>query len=189
MITFLNLNQEKGDTWKFDKPGEYVVFFHNRSGKFTFDLAHKGVNVDIYGIFTGKNAEDYKVETVQHHTAGGAISNLLIKGVFEDMSRFDYSGLIRIEKKGQHSHAYQKNQNLILAPGVFVQSKPYLEILANDVFCTHGSTTGKLSQEQVFYLESRGLNPEEARQLIVQGFVGEVVDKIKEKVPSFKLQL
>ena len=50
MITFLNLNQEKGDTWKFDKPGEYVVFFHNRSGKFTFDLAHKGVNVDIYGI-------------------------------------------------------------------------------------------------------------------------------------------
>lgn len=186
MTQLINLNTEKKTTWHFDKPGDYMVFFHNLSGKFIFELAHKGVNVDIVAIFTGKNAEEYKVETIQHHQVGDSTSNLLIKGVFEDKSKFDYAGLIRIEKDGQQSHAYQKNQNLILSPGVFVQSKPNLEILANDVFCTHGSTTGKLSEEQLFYVQSRGLNREQSQKLLVKGFIEEAINKVKEKSPEFE---
>jgi Fe-S cluster assembly protein SufD len=106
----------------------------------------------MFGLFEGKSQDDFQIETVQHHLAQGSTSNLLIKGVFAESSRFDYSGLIRIEKEGQQSHAYQKNQNLLLSPDSFVQSKPFLEILANDVFCTHGSTTGKLNEEQIFYI-------------------------------------
>jgi Fe-S cluster assembly protein SufD len=186
MKNFIDVAKEQKDHYVFNTPGEYIVFMHNVSGKFTFEMAHEGATLEIYGLYTGKNQDDYKVETVQHHTASGSISNLFIKGVFDDESRFDYEGLIRIEKSGQKSHAYQKNQNLILSPKVFVESNPNLEILANDVFCTHGSTTGKLNADQIFYAKSRGLSTKAARELLIQGFIDEVYEKIKAKVPSFQ---
>ncbi len=170
----------------FSKPGEYVVFFHNVSGKYDIELAETGVTVYICGLFTGKNAEEYKIETVQHHIKPGAYSDLYIKGVFEDKSKFFYQGLIRIEKEGQQSHAYQKNQNLILSPEVYVESNPFLEILANDVFCTHGSTTGKLSKEDIFYLKSRGIQEQKAQKLLVEGFTAQVIDRVKEYIPDFE---
>lgn len=184
MATFINLNETPKNEIVFSRKGSYVVFFHNISGKFIFNLAHSGVELDIYGLFTGKNSDQFNIETIQRHTAPSAVSNLFIKGVFDDKSRFNYQGLIRLEKDAQQSHAYQKNQNLILSPGTFVESKPYLEILANDVFCTHGSTTGKINDEQLFYLKSRGISQEEAKKVIVQGFVYEIIEKIKEKIPS-----
>ncbi len=174
-------------THTFDRPGEYVVFMHNISGKFTVDLAAPDVNVDIFGLFVGTTDEQYTIETVQHHRAPRAVSNLYIKGVFDGTSRFNYQGLIRIEKTAQQSHAYQKNQNIILSPKTYVESKPFLEILANDVFCTHGSTTGKLNEEQIFYLASRGLARDEAKCVLVEGFIGEISDLIRRKVPSFEL--
>lgn len=187
MNSFTDLTKEKKDHIVFDTPGEHIVFMHNISGKFTFELAHEGADVQIYGLFVGKNKDEFKIDTIQHHTAPGSISNLFIKGVFDDESKFDYEGLIRIEKSGQKSHAYQKNQNLILSSKVFVESNPNLEILANDVFCTHGSTTGKLNEDQIFYAKSRGLSTKEARELLIQGFIQEVVDKVKAKVPEFEL--
>lgn len=187
MTTLINLNNEKKETYTFDKKDVYVVFFHNLSGKFTFELKKEGVELYIYGLFTGKNADQFKIETIQHHIAPGATSDLLIKGVFEDKSKLIYQGLIRIEKSGQQSHAYQKNQNLILSQDAFVDSRPFLEILANDVFCTHGSTTGKLNKEQLFYVKSRGLDEKESERLLIDGFVNEIYDKVKEKVPEFEV--
>lgn len=184
MATFINLNEKPDHDLVFDKAGSYVVFFHNISGKFTFNLAKSGVELDIFGLFTGKNSDQFTIETIQKHTAPSAVSNLFIKGVFDDKSRLNYQGLIRLEKDAQQSHAYQKNQNLILSPGTFVESKPYLEILANDVFCTHGSTTGKINQEQMFYLKSRGISTAEARKAIVAGFVYEIIEKVQVKVPD-----
>ena len=188
MAEFIHLNKTKETSLKFDKAGPYVVFMHDMSGKFTFELAHSKVEVDIYGLFTGNNSDQFTIETIQHHTAPGAVSNLFIKGVFDDKSRFNYQGLIRIEKSGQQSHAYQKNQNLILSPHTFVESKPYLEILANDVFCTHGSTSGKLNEEQLFYLKSRGISQEIAQKALVDGFIQEILEKITAKVPDVKTE-
>lgn len=162
----------------FDKPGKYVVFLHNLSGKVTVELNVPNVEVDIFGLFVGKSAKNFEIETVQHHKAPRTTSNLFIKGVFDDQSKFNYQGLIRIEKKAQKSHAYQKNQNLILSPGVFVESKPFLEILANDVFCTHGSTTGRLNREDLFYVCSRGFSEQSAKDLLVAGFIEDIFDKI-----------
>ncbi|MBP9691086.1 SufD family Fe-S cluster assembly protein [Candidatus Woesebacteria bacterium] len=188
-MKFINLNSKQHHHLTFDKKGEtYVVFFHNISGKFIFEIAASEIEVYIYGLFTGKGAEKYEIETIQHHTAPGSLSDLLIKGVFEDESKLIYQGLIRLEKSAQQSHAYQKNQNLILSRGVFVDSRPFLEILANDVFCTHGSTTGKLSPEQILYAQTRGLTYHQARELLVQGFVDELYDKVKMKVPEFQLK-
>jgi len=184
-MKFIDLTNTKKDHVKIDKKGQYVAFFHNRSGKLTFEVAASGVELYIFGLFTGKKADKFQIETIQHHTAPGSLSDLLIKGVFEDESKFIYQGLIRLEKSAQKSHAYQKNQNLILNPGVFVDSRPFLEILANDVFCTHGSTTGKLSKDELLYARTRGIPETQARAMLVQGFIDEVYNKIREKVPQF----
>lgn len=185
-MKFINLTKEKTEHMTFDQKGEkYVVFFHNISGKLTFEITESDIEVYIYGLFTGKKSDDFHIETIQHHKAPGSLSDLLIKGVFDDDSRFVYQGLIRLEKAAQQSHAYQKNQNLIMSPEVFVDSRPFLEILANDVFCTHGSTTGKLNKDQLFYAQSRGLTETESKNLLIDGFVQEVYQKVQERVPEF----
>ena len=103
-----------------------------------------------------------------------------IKGIFFDQSRFIYEGLIRIDKDAQKTHAYQKNQNLIMGKNSFVDSRPFLEILANDVFCTHGSTTGQLNKEQSYYLSSRGLTHQQSEQILISGFIQDLFSKIEE---------
>lgn len=187
MVTFIDLNKQKKQKLILNTPGEYIAFMHNLSGTFTFDIKSPRITLNIYGLFVGKNTEEFTVHTVQNHIAPSSTSNLFIKGVFEDNAKFHYQGLIRIEKKAQKSHAYQKNQNILLSPFAFVESKPYLEILANDVFCTHGSTTGRLDNEQLFYAKTRGLEEEKAKKLLVDGFIDEINHLIQEKIPDFKL--
>jgi Fe-S cluster assembly protein SufD len=188
MKNFINLNKTKQTKLIFDKPGNYTVFFHNLSGEYDFRIKSPGVDLNIYGLFVGHKSDNFQLKTNQYHLAPSSISNLLIKGVFADESKFIYQGLIKIEKAGQKSHAYQKNKNLILSEKVYVDSRPFLEILANDVFCTHGSTTGKINEESLFYLKSRGLNQKVAEKLYVSGFIQEIVDKIKLEEPDFNLK-
>ena len=180
MINFINLNKTKTKKLNFTKSGKYIVFFQNLSGKFSFELKEKGIDLQILGLFIGKNKDRFQVETIQHHVAPNSVSNLLIKGVFYDESKFIYQGLIRIEKAAQKTHAYQKNQNLIMSDSCFVDSRPFLEILANDVFCTHGSTTGKLNQEQIYYLQTRNLAKKSAEKLLIDGFIQEIPSRIKQ---------
>lgn len=167
----------------FNKPGDYLVYFENLSGKLVFDITTSGVKLNIYGLYIGKNRSEFKIYTFQNHQAPDSTSNLLIKGVFYDSSIFYYRGLIRIEKNAQKSYAYQKNQNLLMSENCFIDSKPYLEILANDVFCTHGSTTGRLDKEQIFYTKSRGLNKKETEKLLVEGFINEI--RYKKRLSNF----
>lgn len=178
--TYINLNKERKKHIVLRNPGTYVAYVVNSSGEYIFELRAEGINLEIYGLFWGKDKDDYKLHTVQHHIAPNSTSNLLIKGVFNDESKFHYTGLVKIEKKAQKSHAYQKNQNLILSPGVFVESEPFLEIEANDVFCTHGSTTGKLNEEELRYIMSRGITRGDAQDLMVDGFMQQVVSQLPE---------
>lgn len=161
-------------TIRLDAPGEYRAYLANVSGEYRFELAVSGVDLQIIGLFDAAGTDDYRIHTVQHHIAAESTSNLLIKGVFRDAAKFHYTGLVKIEKGAQQSHAYQKNQNLVLSPEVFVESEPFLEIEANDVFCTHGSTTGKLSEELLYYMRSRGLQYDDAQNLLVEGFLEDV---------------
>jgi Fe-S cluster assembly protein SufD len=175
----INLNRKKEKTIIFNKPGDYVVFFENLSGEFNFRIEAENVNLEIYGLYVGKGNDQFTIKTTQHHIAPNSSSNLLVKGIFFDQTKFFYRGLVRIEKGAQKSHAYQKNQNLVLSSNVDIDSKPDLEILANDVFCTHGSTTGYLDEEQIFYLKSRGLEESQAKNLLIEGFLGEIKEKLK----------
>ncbi len=172
-------NNKKKNTLTFTKKGEYVVLFLNYSGEVYLDFRSEGVKTHIFGLYIGKSDDNFNLKTTQHHRVKNSYSNLLVKGVFSDNSKFLYDGLIRIEKGAQLSHAYQKNQNLILSDDVFVESRPFLEIMANNVFCTHGSVTFGLNKEELYYLYSRGLNRESSEKLLSNGFINEICERIK----------
>lgn len=178
MKKITNYIQKNGDrTFSFEREGEYVVFLDDVSGEFTFEIKASGVDLNIFGTYVGRGTKLYNLHTIQHHRAPNSTSNLLIKSVLRDQSKFHYHGLIRIDENCNGSHAYQRNQNLILSDQVTVKSEPDLEILSNEVFCTHGSTTGKPNPEQLYYLQTRGLSPKIAQNAYVQGFLAEVREK------------
>ncbi|KKP67556.1 MAG: FeS assembly protein SufD [Candidatus Roizmanbacteria bacterium GW2011_GWA2_35_19] len=183
-MKYINLNLTKQSKLIFNSPGDYIVYFENLSGDLVFDIKSSGVNLNIYGLYTGSKNSIYKVNTFQNHLEPSSTSDLLIKGVFYDASKFYYRGLIRLEKNAQKSHAYQKNQNILMSKNCYVDSKPYLEILANDVFCTHGSTTGKLNQDQLHYTMTRGLSRKASEDLLITGFINEIKQKILPKAQS-----
>ncbi len=153
----------------------------DKSGEYEIQLVGEGAQVQILGIFVGKNSDEFIIRTKQIHYAPNTTSDLLIKSVLFDKSKLDYDGLIKIEKDAQKSNAYQRNENLVMNEGVKVDTRPELEILANDVRCTHGATIGKVDSEQMFYLTSRGLSKKQAQQLIIEGFFANVLTRISDK--------
>ena len=180
-MSFIYLNKNKKTTYIFDTPGKYTVFFNNISGDYKFLIKSKGVDLDILGIIVGKNNSSFNINTDQIHIAPKSKSNLLVKGILYDKSKFLFRGLIKIEKSGQKTKAYQKNQNLLMSKDAFVDTKPYLEILADDVYCTHGSTTGKIDKDSIYYLNSRSIDDNKAKGLIIRGFLNEVLNMIKQR--------
>ena len=177
LMIFKNLT--KNSAISINIPDTYIYFFYNLSGEIIIDIKCANAKVFLFGLYIGKNNQKYKINKIQHHIIINNKYNLLIKGVFFDQSKFDYHGLIKIDKNAQKSNAYQKNKNLLLSDEAVINSKPDLEILADDVRCTHGSTTGPINEEWIYYLKTRGLNRTNAEKLIIDGFIGEIFDKIK----------
>lgn len=176
MDSFIHITIDGDRTLTYSRAGRYVVYLDNVSGAFTFEIESPQVNVQIIGAYLGKGSEDKKLQTTQHHTCPSASSNLLIKGVFEDEAKFEYKGLIRIEKDCNGCHAYQKNHNLTLSDKVTIKTEPHLEILSHDVQCAHGSATGGPNKENLFYLSSRGITREDSTHLLKEGFLSEIYD-------------
>lgn len=150
-----------------------MLFGENSPSSFkaVVELQGPGAKVQLIGIVIGSGDKQLSLETVQLHKAPLTTSNLLVKSILTDQSKFNYDGTIRVERVAQKTDAYQRNENLILSPQAQAESHPTLEILANDVRCTHGATIGTLSIEELWYLESRGIAPGEARRLMIYGFL------------------
>ncbi|TXG76106.1 SufD family Fe-S cluster assembly protein [Candidatus Dojkabacteria bacterium] len=167
-----------------DKPDTHVFFLINYSGTLHVEIASEAASVYIFGLYFGKGEEQLKIKTIQDHKIGNSVSDLFIRGVFYDSSKFLFEGLINIAKNAQRSNAYQKNQNLLLSKDAFVDSRPFLEIQANDVRCTHGSTTGRVDKELLEYLASRGISKQHGEQLIINGFINDIFERIKVVAPD-----
>jgi Fe-S cluster assembly protein SufD len=105
-------------------------------------------------------------------------SNELYKGVMDDKSAAVFNGKIFVRKDAQKTNAYQSNRNILLSPNATINTKPQLEIYADDVKCSHGTSTGKLDETALFYLKSRGIGFENAQKLLLQAFVSEVYEKL-----------
>jgi len=144
----------------------------------TVELTGRKAEARILGILIGRKQNNMILHTLQKHTAPQTMSDLHIKSVLFDRSELQYEGAIRIEKDAQQSNAYQRNDNLLLSSEAKAESKPALEILANEVRCTHGATLGKIDPEELFYLESRGLNKLKAQKIIIEGYFLSLLEKI-----------
>jgi Fe-S cluster assembly protein SufD len=142
-------------------------------------LKGEGSFSEMLGLYFADADQHFAQRTLQSHDAPHATSDLLYKGALKERSRSEYSGLIKVAKGAQGTDAYQANRNLVLSEDALAHSIPQLEIEATEVRCTHGATVSPVEEEHLFYLMSRGIDRVTAQKLVVFGFFGEVLDRIR----------
>jgi Fe-S cluster assembly protein SufD len=187
-VSIQNLSRE---TWHFathhasvqrDAELDWVAGgFGSKKGKIRIqnDLAGVGATSRVTGAYFSDGDQHLDYDTFQEHIAPNTTSDFAFKGALRDEATAVWRGMIRVEEDAQKTNAYQENRNLMLSDDAHADSIPGLEILANDVRCTHGSTTGRVDREQLFYAMARGLTRHDAERLIVRGFFQDVLDRIE----------
>ncbi len=125
----------------------------------------------LFGVVFADHSQHFDYHTLHHHQAEESYSNIDFKVILKNKSTSAYTGLIKIDEKTRNCQAYQINRNLLLNKGPRAESIPELEILTDEVQCTHGATMGPLDPDMLFYLKSRGFNHEEAVRMIIEGFI------------------
>ena len=140
-----------------------------------------GENCEAYmnGLYMPNGNTHIDNHTAVDHAKPNSYSNELYKGVLADKSTGVFNGKIFVRKDAQKTNAFQSNKNILLSENASVNTKPQLEIWANDVKCSHGCTIGALDEEPLFYLQSRGIPKEKARKMLLFAFVGDVLDRLK----------
>ncbi len=141
-------------------------------------LEGPGSRSDMLAVSIPAREQEYDQRTFQHHVSPGAYSDLLYKNSLYDNSKTIFSGLIFVDKDAHHTDAYQTCRNLLMSDTCEANSMPGLEINADQVKCSHGSTSSQIHDEEIFYLQARGIDPVRARQLIARGFSVEAVERI-----------
>ena len=143
------------------------------------DLAEENSNVNLYGISFLKNKSIVDNYTYIKHLVPNCFSNELYKGMYDEHSRGVFCGKILVEKDAQKTNAFQQNNNILLSDNSRIDSKPQLEIYADDVSCSHGCTIGQMDENAIFYLKSRGITEKEAIKIINLGFIYDVINNCK----------
>ncbi len=141
-------------------------------------LVGRAADAQVNGVMFTEGRQQLVYNTLQHHVAPGCRSDLLYKGALQDRSRVVWRGMIKVDPAAQKTDGYQRNDSLMLSREARADSIPGLEIEADDVRCTHGATSGRVDDEQIFYARSRGLSADEAARLVVAGFFQQVFDRI-----------
>ena len=186
----LHFNTIRSETEKDATIKSLVVSFGSQLSRTNVEagLTAPGSDSEMLGIYFADQNQVLDHHTLQDHISPNAHSDLLYKGALRDESLAVFSGLIRVEPGAQKTDAYQTNRNLILGTDdAFAVSLPNLEIMADDVKCSHGSTTGQVDETELFYLMSRGIPRREAEKLVVFGFFGEITSRIPLKGLKEKL--
>ena len=147
----------------------------------SFLIEGENCETNLNGAYLLKDLQHLDNHTIVDHIAPHCNSNELYKGILSGKATGVFNGKVFVRPNAQKISAFQSNANVLLSDDASVNSKPELEIYANDVKCSHGSTTGQLDEDAVFYLRARGLSEKSARSLITQAFITEVVDKVEQK--------
>jgi len=187
-VSVQNLSRE---TWHFathharverDAELDWVAGgFGSKKGKIRIqnDLNGPGATSRVTGAYFADGTQHLDYDTFQEHIAPSTESDFAFKGALRENAHAVWRGMIRVEHEAQKTNAYQENRNLLLSPQAHADSIPGLEILANDVRCTHGATLGRVNRDELFYLMARGLSRSEAERLIVRGFFQDILDRIE----------
>ena len=154
-----------------------IIALNGRDNKvlLTSDIVGSNASCKVYGLTYADGEQNFEVNLLQQHHAGRSASDVLYHCAVNDSARSVFAGNIWVAGHAQKSDAYQKNRNLLLSPKARAFSQPQLEIIADDVRCTHGANFTSYDPEQQFYLQSRGIEPQQAQALIVSGFLQEIV--------------
>jgi len=187
-VSMQNLSRE---TWHFashharverDAELDWVAGgFGSKKGKTRIqnDLVGQGATSRVTGAYFADGTQHLDYDTFQEHAAPSTTSDFAFKGALRDEATSVWRGMIRVEKDAQKTNAYQENRNLLLSPKAHADSIPGLEILANDVRCTHGATVSPVNRDELFYAMARGLTRPDAERLIVRAFFQEVLDRVE----------
>ena len=190
-LEYVSIQDLSQETWHFashharverDAELDWVAGgFGSKKGKVRIqnDLAGPGATSRVTGAYFADGSQHLDYDTFQEHEAPSTTSDFAFKGALRDRATSVWRGMIRVEPHAQKTNAYQQNRNLLLSKRAHADSIPGLEIMANDVRCTHGATVGQVDREQLFYLMARGLSRAEAERLIVRGFFSDILDRIE----------
>ncbi|MEX2645221.1 MAG: Fe-S cluster assembly protein SufD, partial [Gaiellaceae bacterium] len=143
------------------------------------DLAGQGAQSRVTGAYFADGDQHIDYDTFQRHVGPSTTSDFAFKGALRDTATAVWRGMIRVEKEAQQTDAYQESRALMLSPDAHAVPIPGLEILANDVRCTHGATVGRVDRDELFYAMARGLSRAEAERLIIRGFFQDILDRIE----------
>jgi len=143
-------------------------------------LAGRGSSAKVTGAYAGIGDQHLDYDTTQEHAAPDTVSDLAFRGVLGGSSTAVWRGMIRVDKDAQHTDAFQESRNLLLSPDSHADAIPGLEIEADDVRCTHAAAVAQVDAEQLYYLRSRGLSEEDAKRLVIDGFLQELVERTTE---------
>jgi Fe-S cluster assembly protein SufD len=190
-LEYVSIQNLSRDTWHFatqrarvDRDGELDWVnggFGSMRGKTRIEnrLAGRGATARVTGTYFADGTQHLDYDTFQEHAAPDTTSDFAFRGVLRDTASAVWRGMIRVERDAQRTNAYQENRNLILSQTAHADSIPGLEILANDVRCTHGATNSPVNRDELFYCMARGLSRGEAERLIVRGFFQDMLDRIE----------
>ena len=142
-------------------------------------LEEENCEAHMFGLYVVHNNGHVDNHTTVDHKVANCYSNEIYKGILDDTSKGVFNGKIYVQPDAQKTNAFQSNKNILLTDTASVNTKPQLEIWADDVSCSHGCTTGQLDEEQLFYLRSRGISKSSAKAMLLHAFVNDVIDEIK----------
>jgi Fe-S cluster assembly protein SufD len=189
-LEYVSLQNLSRETWHFathrasvgrDAELDWVAGgFGSKRGKIRIhnDLTGQGATSRVTGAYFADGTQHLDYDTFQQHHAPNTTSDFAFKGALREEASVVWRGMIRVEPDAQKTNAYQENRNLILSHDAHADSIPGLEIMANDVRCTHGATISQVDRDQLFYAMTRGLTRGDAERLIVRGFFQDVLDRI-----------
>lgn len=174
-LTNIDIVQERDSVFK-----GYTIDLGGRIVRNNLGAEQTGVGADtnMFGVYLGKGDQHIDNQSFMDHASEHCTSNELYKGILTDKARGVFNGKVMVRKDSQKINAFQQNSSLVLSKTAIMDTKPQLEIYADDVRCSHGATIGQLDEDSVFYLRSRGLNDAAARALLQHAFILEVLENV-----------
>jgi Fe-S cluster assembly protein SufD len=177
-MKYIDISHDKKKTYTLGENEKVVFFLHNRPGDITFRLTGSGAEAHVFALFSLSGNMRIESKIMQVHLAQNTTSSLVGRSVLSGQSTFDWQGLIKIKKSAALSDGHQEMRNLLLSEEASAFALPSLEIENNAVRCGHATATSAPNKESLFFLRSRGFSESEARRILVEGFIRDIIERL-----------
>ena len=178
-VIYTDISDSTETIFKISNPKTYIFYFKNKQGDLNFEISSKNAKIYIFGVYDAHKNETFSLNTYQIHKVENSESHLFLKGVFRKNSSLTYKGTVDIKKEASNSVATLENKNILLGKNASVTTNPILKIKPHKVKCTHGATIADIDEDHITFLESRGIDRKNAKNLLISGFLLEIKQKIE----------